>query len=86
MTQKIIIDADPGIGDALAVLVAMADPAIEVIGLTATAGAVSGVQATRNLQYLINERIPSSIHELASRIWWTHPAMKLQPGCRTCST
>ncbi len=58
MTQKIIIDADPGIGDALAVLVAMADPAIEVIGLTATAGAVSGVQATRNLQYLINRADP----------------------------
>lgn len=53
MTQKIIIDADPGIGDALAILVAMADPSLEVLGLTAVAGAVSGVQATRNLHYLI---------------------------------
>lgn len=53
MTQKIIIDADPGIGDALAVLVAMADPSIDVLGLTAVAGSVSGVQATRNLHYLI---------------------------------
>ncbi len=53
MIQKIIIDADPGIGDALAILVALADPSVDVIGLTAVAGAVSGIQATRNLQYLI---------------------------------
>lgn len=53
MAQKIIIDADPGIGDALAVLIAMADPSLDVLGLTAVAGTVSGVQATRNLHYLI---------------------------------
>lgn len=53
VTQKIIIDADPGIGDALAILAAMADPSLEVLGLTAVAGSVSGVQATRNLHYLI---------------------------------
>ena len=53
MTQKIIIDADPGIADALTILVALADPSIEVLGLTAVTGSVSGVQATRNLHYLI---------------------------------
>ena len=53
MSQKLIIDADPGIGDALAILVAMADSSLEVIGLTAVAGTVSGVQATRNLHYLV---------------------------------
>ena len=53
MSQKIIIDADPGIADALAVLVAFADPAIDVMGLTAVSGSVSGIQATRNLHYLI---------------------------------
>jgi len=53
LAQKIIIDADPGIGDALAILVAMADPSLDVVGLTAVAGTVSGVQATRNLHYLI---------------------------------
>ncbi|MFN9720073.1 MAG: nucleoside hydrolase [Planctomycetota bacterium] len=58
MSQKIIIDSDPGIADSLAILVALADPAVEVIGLTATAGAVSGIQATRNLQYLINRVDP----------------------------
>lgn len=54
MAQKIIIEADPGIGDALAVLTALVDPSLEVLALTGTAGSVSGVQATRNLQFLID--------------------------------
>ena len=54
LAQKIIIDADPGIGDAFAVLAALVDPSLDVVGLTATAGSVSGIQATRNLQYLID--------------------------------
>lgn len=53
LPHKVIIDADPGIGDALAILCALIDPAIEVVGLTATAGAVSGVQATRNVQAIV---------------------------------
>jgi inosine-uridine nucleoside N-ribohydrolase len=53
LAQKIIIDADPGIGDALAILVALADSSLDVLGLTAVAGMVSGIQATRNLHYLI---------------------------------
>ncbi len=53
MAQKLIIDADPGIIDALAVLVAMADPSVDLLAVTATAGTVSGIQATRNLQYLV---------------------------------
>jgi inosine-uridine nucleoside N-ribohydrolase len=52
--QKIIIDADPGIGDAFAVLTALVDPSLDVLALTATAGSVSGMQATRNLQYLVD--------------------------------
>ena len=54
MPQKLIIDADPGIGDAFAVLTALSDPALSVLAVTASAGAVSGLQATRNLQYLID--------------------------------
>ena len=53
VAQKIIIDADPGICDALAIMVAMADPSLDVLALTAVAGAVSGIQATRNLHYLV---------------------------------
>ncbi len=53
MPQKIIIDADPGIGDALAIAIALADPELDVIALTAVGGAVSAVQAGRNLQALV---------------------------------
>ena len=53
MVQKLIIDADPGIGDATTILLAMLDPDIEVVGLTATGGTVTGHQAARNLQFLI---------------------------------
>ncbi|MFM7059234.1 MAG: nucleoside hydrolase [Planctomycetota bacterium] len=52
MPQKILIDADPGIIDALVVLAALADPALEVLALTPCPGAVTGLQAMRNLQYL----------------------------------
>lgn len=52
MPLKLIIDADPGVDDALAVLTALSDPSLDVVALTATAGAVSGTHATRNLQFL----------------------------------
>ncbi len=53
MPKKLIIDADPGIGDALAVAIAMLDPDVDLIAVTATAGCVSGTTATRNLQAVI---------------------------------
>lgn len=53
MAHKLIIDADPGIGDALAIAVALMDPELDVIALTAVGGAVSAVQAGRNLQALV---------------------------------
>jgi len=54
LAQKLIIDADPGIADALAILTAMADPSVELLAVTATGGAVSGAQATRNLHYIVD--------------------------------
>lgn len=53
MAKKLIIDADPGIGDAIAVALAMLDPDIDLLALTATAGCVTGQTATRNLQAVI---------------------------------
>jgi inosine-uridine nucleoside N-ribohydrolase len=58
LSQKLVIDADPGIVDALAILAALAEPTLDVIGLTAVPGVVSGQQATRNLQYLVNAADP----------------------------
>ncbi|MCH5374236.1 MAG: nucleoside hydrolase, partial [Planctomycetes bacterium] len=53
MPHQVIIDADPGIGDALAILLALSDPRLDILALTATAGVVSGEQATKNLQALL---------------------------------
>ena len=58
MPQKLIIDADPGIGDALAIAIALADPELDVIALTAVGGVVSAVQAGRNLQALVEALDP----------------------------
>lgn len=49
MARKLIIDADPGIGDALAIALAAIDPTVDLIGVTATAGCVSGQLATHNI-------------------------------------
>ena len=40
--RKLIIDLDPGIGDAVAAVLAMLDPEIDLLALTATAGAFPG--------------------------------------------
>jgi inosine-uridine nucleoside N-ribohydrolase len=48
-----MIDLDPGVGDAFAAVLALLDPELDVLALTATAGAVSGGIATRNLQAIV---------------------------------
>jgi inosine-uridine nucleoside N-ribohydrolase len=58
MLQKLIIDADPGIGDALAIAVALADPGLDVLALTAVGGCVSPMQAGRNLQAIVETLDP----------------------------
>ncbi|MEM6354703.1 MAG: nucleoside hydrolase [Pseudomonadota bacterium] len=50
----IIIDTDPGIDDAMAILAALADPALEVLGLTTVFGNVSVERATRNALQLLD--------------------------------
>ncbi len=59
MPQKLIIDADPGIGDALAIALALFDPEIDLIGLTATAGCVTARTATRNVQAIVETLDPA---------------------------
>ncbi len=54
MPQKLIIDADPGIGDALAIALALIDPELDVVCLSPTSGRVSGAQATQNLQSIVS--------------------------------
>lgn len=56
--RKLVIDLDPGVGDAFATVLALLEPGLDVLALTATAGAVSGVVATRNLQAVVAQVDP----------------------------
>ncbi|MCA9138443.1 MAG: nucleoside hydrolase, partial [Planctomycetales bacterium] len=58
MTRKIIIDADPGIDDAVAFTSALFDPRLEVLAITATAGTVDADQATSNVGAIISALDP----------------------------
>ncbi|MEN0088420.1 MAG: nucleoside hydrolase [Pseudomonadota bacterium] len=53
MTIKMIIDTDPGVDDAMAILYAAAAPDIELIGLTTVFGNVTTPMATRNALRLV---------------------------------
>lgn len=59
MVRKLVIDLDPGVGDALAAIVALADPELDVLALTATEGGVGGAVATRNLQAVVAQVDPA---------------------------
>jgi purine nucleosidase len=66
-TRKIIIDTDPGQDDAVAILLALASPELEVLGLTAVAG---------NVPLHLTEKNCRIVCELANR-----PDAKVFLGC-----
>jgi len=60
--RKVILDVDPGIDDAVALAMALFDPRLEVLAVTAAGGNVMPAQASANLQaivaYLDPPRLP----------------------------
>lgn len=58
ITRKLLLDVDPGIDDALALCMAMFDPQVEVVAVTAVGGNVPPDQATRNVQAIIEQLDP----------------------------
>ena len=58
MARKIILDVDPGIDDAVALCLALGDPSLDVVAVTATGGNVSPDQATDNVQAIIEQLDP----------------------------
>jgi purine nucleosidase/pyrimidine-specific ribonucleoside hydrolase len=55
--QRVIIDTDPGVDDALAILLALRSPELEVVAITTVCGNVRVEQATRNL-FRVLELVP----------------------------
>lgn len=58
MPRKVIIDCDPGIDDAVALCIALFDPRLEVVAVTATEGSVAAEQTTRNVQVVVEQLDP----------------------------
>jgi len=58
MARKVILDVDPGIDDALAIALALLDPRLEVVAITAVGGNVSPERATRNVQMVVEQLDP----------------------------
>ena len=58
MPRKVIIDCDPGIDDALALTLALFDPRLEVVAVSAVAGNVPADRATLNVQAIIERLDP----------------------------
>ena len=54
MPTKIILDTDPGIDDALAIILAINSPEIELMGITTTYGNVEIEKAVRNTFRILN--------------------------------
>ncbi|MZR13879.1 nucleoside hydrolase [Maritimibacter sp. DP07] len=72
MTRKIIIDTDPGQDDAVAILLALASPELEVLGITAVAG---------NVPLALTQKNARIVCELAGR-----PDMRVFAGCEAPMT
>jgi inosine-uridine nucleoside N-ribohydrolase len=66
VARKVILDVDPGIDDALAVALALFDPRLDVLAVTATGGNVSAQQATTNVQTIIEQLDPPRLPRLGA--------------------
>jgi purine nucleosidase len=66
MPRKVIIDCDPGIDDALALTLALFDPRLEVVAVTAVAGNVPAERVTTNVQAVVERLDPPRYPRLGS--------------------
>lgn len=56
--RKVVFDVDPGIDSAVALALALFDPALEVLAVCATPGNVEAEQATRTVQAIVDQLDP----------------------------
>ncbi|MYL70506.1 nucleoside hydrolase [Halobacillus litoralis] len=53
MRKKILLFCDPGIDDSLAIMYAMLDPELDIVGIVTGYGNITREQATKNAAYLV---------------------------------
>lgn len=68
MARKVIIDCDPGIDDAVALALALFDPRLDVVAITACAGTVDAEQATQNVRALVERLDPPRIPRIGAAL------------------
>lgn len=66
MTKKVIIDCDPGVDDAVALCLALFEPSIEVLAVTAVEGCVAADQANLNLHGIIERLDPPKLPRIGA--------------------
>ena len=67
--MRVVVDTDPGVDDAVAILMLLANPNCDVVGLTTTAGNVPLARSTRNALALLEYagRLDIPVHQGAAR-------------------
>lgn len=68
MTRKIILDCDPGIDDAVAITMALFDPRLDVLAITATAGTVDATQANTNTAAIVAKLDPARYPRIGTAV------------------
>lgn len=68
MSRKIILDCDPGIDDAVAITMALFDPRLDVLAVTATAGTVDAAQANTNTSAIISKLDPARYPRIGTAV------------------
>jgi inosine-uridine nucleoside N-ribohydrolase len=68
MARKVILDCDPGIDDALALCLALLDPRLDVLAVTACAGTTDADQATQNVLTLLEQLDPPQIPRIGAAL------------------
>lgn len=66
MPKKVILDVDPGIDDAMAMCMALFDPRLEIVAVTAVGGNVPPHQATRNAQAIVEHLDPPRLPRIGA--------------------
>jgi len=64
MPKKILLDADPGVVDAMALCMAIFDPTVEIVALTSVGGNVPAAQTAKNLQAIVEFLDPPRLPRL----------------------
>jgi len=66
MARKVIIDCDPGIDDAVALIMALFDPRLEVVAVTACCGTVESERSIQNILGLLEKLDPPRFPRIGS--------------------